>query len=277
MDRPAVIDYGAAKGLRNAHSCHIADGMTTRPRFRSLLHGLPGGHAGRPAPLAAALLAAALLAALLAVAACSTARQRDTPQGPLTLLHYRDPATAAYFRDTYRSGNLYEDFRPALVVDAIVEDRTYRRLYVEMLRKQFLLSDADVARMQAEQEQQFETRVTLLLFTYEGTNTVSQLDKANAPWRLFLRDDDGQLEVPASVTPIKPGDPTYLYMDRYFSGLDRWSRVYRVEFPKLSKGRLGQPLGKSPFQLIMTGVRGSVTLKWDDPRLFYAVPDGTGR
>lgn len=235
--------------------------MTTRPR-----PDLP-----RSGPAGAALLAAVLLAAVLA--GCSTARERDTPEAPSSLLHYRDAKTEAYFQHVYRSGNLYVDFRPALVVDAIVEDRTYRRLYVEMLGRQFLLPAAEVARRLAEQEQAFETEFALLVFTYEGTTDPARLARSDARWKLLLRDDDGQLLAPTAITPIRKDSPTYLYIDTYFSGLDRWSRAYEVTFPKLSKGRLNQPVGTHPFELIVTGVKGTVTLKWEHPQIFYAVTE----
>lgn len=217
------------------------------------------------------LLPAALLLAV-AVVGCSTARRRDTPQGPRSLLHYRDPATAAYFRDVYRTGSLYVDFRPALIVDAIFEDATYRRLYVETLRKQFLLGPAEAKRMEAKQQRQFDTRITLLVVAYEGTDEPSPLDRPGARWRLFLRDDDGQLQVPLAIRPIRQGSTRYQYLDKYFSGLDRWSRVYEVDFPKLSKTALKVPVGKHPFEFIVTGVAGTVTLRWDHPGLFYGRP-----
>lgn len=208
----------------------------------------------------------------MALAGCSTARRRDTPQGPISLLHYRDPATEAYFRDVYRTGNLYEDFRPALVVDAIFEGRRYRQLYVDTIRKQFLLTAAEAGRMEAKQERQFDTRITILLATYEGTAEPSNLAKPGAPWRLFLRDDDGQLEVPLAIRPVRRGSTVYQYLQKYFRGLDRWSQVYEVDFPKLSKAALGVPVGTHPFELIVTGVRGTVTLKWEHPALFYGPP-----
>ncbi len=237
--------------------------MTTRHRPRP---------SQRSAHRAARGLAVLLLAA--ALAACSTARRRDAPEGPLSLLHYRDPATAQYFDAAYRSGNLYLDFRPALVVDAIVQDRAYRRLYVDTLHQQFLLPEDEVAKLQAEQEQEFETQVSILLFLYEGTNTPTQIARPDAAWRLLLRDDDGQLQAPLALTRIKPESQTYQYIDKYFQGLDRWSQVYRADFPKLSKERLGQPIGQHPFELIITGIKGTVTLKWEDPRLFYALKGG---
>ncbi len=239
---------------------HIMDGNTTatclaEPRRRR-------------AALAWGLVLAGVLAAGLA--GCSTARQREAPVGPTSLLRFRDPAIHDYLRHAYRTGNLYLDFRPALVVDAIVQDRQYRALWVRTLKEQFLLSEAEVSRLQAEQAQEFANHIDILVFTYEGTNEPSPLHKENSLWRLLLRDDDGQLQAPLAIERIRPGAPTYVYLEKYFFGLDRWSQVYRVRFPKLSKGRLGRPPGDHPVELIVTGVKGTVVLQWEDPAIFYA-------
>jgi hypothetical protein len=248
--------------------------MTTRFGSRSP----PVAPRCSPRRVARARLTALVLAVGLAAAstACSTARQRAAPEGPTSLLHYRDAQTAAYFRHVYRSGNLYVDFRPALVVDAIAQDRTYRRLYVETLRQQLLLPPSEAERLHAEQAEAFETEIAILLFTYEGTAEPSRLTRANAPWRLFLRDDDGELTAPVSIQRIAEESPAYQYIDHYFRGLDRWSRMYLVTFPKLSKARLGQPVGPHPFELVVTGIKGTVTLRWEDPALFYAKGNGAG-
>lgn len=227
---------------------------------------------GRPARGGIRALAwfAAVLAAVALLAGCSTARRRDQPVGLTSLLHYRDPATHRYFADTYRTGNLYLDFRPALVVDAIVEDETYRRQYVEMVRERYLLSGDAAAKLAAEQRRQFETSIDVLVFIYEGTNHPTKLTGNDPLWRLFLRDDDGQLLTPQEIVRVPDGSPTYAYLQKYFYGLDRWSQVYRVRFPKLSKGVLGQPVGPHPVQLIVTSVRGTVTLQWENAGILYA-------
>jgi len=259
---------------RNPHGAGPGAPGGTLPTEGAAALALAAGHPrGCRAPRRArgAVLVAAL-ALILAAGGCSTGHPREKGVGLKTLLHYRDPATAQYFRNSYRSANLYVDFRPELVADAIVQDRTYRRLYVEMLARQLLLPKAEQARLQAEQDQAFATGISILLFTYEGKRDPSDLTRSNAPWRIFLRDDDGQLQTPAAITRIKENSPTYQYIDGYFRGLDRWSRVYRLDFPKLSKGRLGQTVGPHPVELIVTGVRGTVTLRWAQPGLFYAVP-----
>lgn len=212
----------------------------------------------------------ALLLALLAVAACSTARQREQPVGAGALLQYRDPATAQLFRESYRTGSLYVEFRPALLVDAIAQDRPYRARYLEMLRTRLMLPDAELARVREEQEREFTTQFSLLVMVYEGTNRPAELTRSDATWRLFLRDDDGGLHAPSAIHRIPDDHPTYLYVNQYFQGLDRWSRMYRVDFPKLTKEVIGQPVGPHPIELVVTGVRGTVTLRWGDAGRFYA-------
>jgi hypothetical protein len=235
--------------------------MTTLKPRRFWLAAFPGC-----VPTALAVLAVLLIAA---GAGCSTARQREEPTGPLSLLRFRDAQTAAYFAHVYRTGNLYVDFRPVLIVDAIVEDRAYREHFVNMLAERYLLSPEAVAASRKGQESQFESHVDILLFVYEGSNEPSTLAKKDSLWQIFLRDDDEQLFRPERIEKIAPDGTTFAYLQKYFEGLDRWSQAYRVRFPKLSKGVLGQPIGSHPFELIITGVKGTVKLSWADPTIFY--------
>jgi hypothetical protein len=251
-------------------------GNTTTNRLPVRMPGACGGGCRAGLPWAG-LLWAGLALSLALLTGCSTARERERPEGPLSLLRFRDAQTYAYFQHVYRSGNLYLDFRPALVVDAIVEDRRYRTLYVKMLGEQYLLPEAEVGRRQAEQEREFENRIAVLLFVYEGTTRHIPLDKKEAIWKLYLRDDDGEVQTPLEIVRLKEIHPTYLFLQKYFTGLDRWSQVYRVHFPKLSKAALGQPVGALPFQVILTGVKGTVVLQWDDAGVFYRTPETPGR
>ena len=95
------------------------------------------------------------------------------------------------------------------------------------------------------------------------------LNKATSPWRVFLRDDDGQLLSPAEIQPIKRNRPIYLYLNQDFERVNRCAALFRVSFPKLEKSMTGQPFGDQPVQLILTGVPATVPLSWEDPALFY--------
>lgn len=216
-------------------------------------------------------LLAAVLLLFSTLGGCSTARDRDTPTGPASLMGFKNDTTYEYFHETYRTGNLYVEFRPALVVDAIVEDSVYRELYVKMLEERYYLTPQQTLSIKNEQQERLQTSVEILVFLYEGSNQKIRLDRKNARWRILLKDDEGQLLEPASIKRIKKDNRILDYLDQYFYGMDRWSQVYRLSFPKLSKGILGQPVGEQPFELIITGVRGTVTLQWENHALFYQI------
>lgn len=215
----------------------------------------------------------AVVAACLLLAACSTARQRGTPENLLGNLRFRNDETFEFFHRVYRSGNLYRDFRPVMVVDAIFEDLRYRELFLQTLEEQFLIRPEELERMAARQQEQYGNRMDFLLFVYGGSNDKVNLHKADSPWKVFLRDDEGELISPAKMEKIGRKNTVFAFLKQYFVGLDRWSEVVRVSFPKLDKALLGQEPGQGPFQLILTGIPGTITLGWDNVALFYARPE----
>ncbi len=211
-------------------------------------------------------MAAALVAL---VAGCTTAQERTSPTSLLGTLRYRDARAAEAFQNTHRAGNLYQDFRPVMVVDAVPMDLHYRQLYLDMLKERFLLPEADMAPLQAASDKEFDNSIELVVLVYGGSNVPVPLEKANALWRVLLKDDDGQLLTPSQVEKIKQDSPVYQYVNLYFYGLDRWSQLYRIRFPKLAKTLVGTPIGKNPIELVVTGVEGTVVLQWKDTRTFY--------
>jgi hypothetical protein len=217
-------------------------------------------------------LVLSLLAAGLLLTGCTTARQRDDPANLLGNLRFRSEETFDFFHAVYRSGNLYRNFRPVMVVDTIYEDQRYRELFLRTLREQFLIPQEAVARMRGEQAEAYRNRMDFLLFVYGGTNERVDLHKAESRWKVFLRDDDGQLIAPTRLERVGEKNTVFTFLEQYFVGLDRWSEVVSVSFPKLDKALLGQEPGPHPVQLIVTGIPGTVTLTWEDPSLFYAAP-----
>lgn len=207
--------------------------------------------------------------AVVVLAGCTSARQRGEPTNLAGSLRFKNEDTFRYFHEVYRSGNLYQDFRPVMVVDAIYEDMRYRRLYVNMLKERFLIGDKEAARLTARQRERFNNSMDFLVLVWGGTNDRLKLHKDDASWKVYLRDDDGELLTPSKLQPIKRKDPVYQFLKKYFTGLDRWSEVMRISFPKLDKARLNQAPGEHPFQFIVTGVPGSVTMQWVDAGLFY--------
>jgi hypothetical protein len=210
------------------------------------------------------------LAVLVAfLAACSTAQQRESPTSIVGVLRFRDARAAALFRDSHRAGNLYQDFRPVMTVDALPLDLRYRELYLDMLKERYLMPEAQLAPLRAEQDQEFDNNFELVVLIYGGSNEPVPLERPNSVWRILLRDDDGHLLPPSKIEKIRADSPVYQYLNLYFYGLDRWTQLYRIRFPKLAKTVVGQAPGQEPVQLIVTGVAGTVILSWADPGLFY--------
>lgn len=210
---------------------------------------------------------------MLSIAACSTARQRSAENHLRSLLHYRDDQSATLFHGNYRSGNLYLNFRPALIVDAIVLDRRYRARFAGLMRERMLVDAPGERKLLAELDAAFDEHVELLVFVYEGVYPPSALTKPESRWRILLQDDEGDHIPPSTVHKLSPQDPHYQYIEDHFIGLDRWVRAYRLIFPKLPKGRLGRASGEHPFVLIFTGIKGIVRLQWDDMSLFYRLSE----
>lgn len=215
------------------------------------------------------LIGAGLLGVLLG---CTTAQQRESPTNLLGTLRFRDARAVEAFQSTHRAGNLYQDFRPVMVVDAVPMDLQYRRLYLAMLKERYLLPDAELAPLQAGSDQDFDNRVELVVLVYGGSNVPVPLEKASALWRVLLKDDDGQLLPPSRIEKVKDDSPIYQYVNRYFYGLDRWSQLYRISFPKLEKTLVGKTIGPEPMQLLVTGIDGTVVLSWQDTSIFYRPP-----
>ncbi len=242
-----------------------AKSTTGAGRFRTGMRSLARGGVRCGALLALVLL-------LAGAAGCSSARKRDSPSSIFGNLRYRDSQTEARFASTYRTGSLYQDYRTVLIVDAIAMDQEYRRGYVAMLAKRFMLSDADSDGMRRAEELDYAGTISFLVFVYGGNNRPIPLGEPTAQWKVLLQDDDGQTLTPLSIERLRPENPNYQYLSLYFYGLDRWSQAFKVSFPKLDKATLRQPLGSHPVELIVTGLAGTVHLGWQDPRGFYQAP-----
>jgi hypothetical protein len=151
-------------------------------------------------------------------------------------------------------------------------DMQYRRDYVAMIGQRYMLSPGDTAAMLDEQERDFSSSMSLLLFLYGGNNRPIPLGDVTSQWKVLLVDDDGQTLIPDKIERLRPENPTYLYLGLYFYGLDRWSQAFKVSFPKLDKVTIGQPIGKKPVTLIITGLAGTARMVWPDAGIYYRKP-----
>jgi hypothetical protein len=257
---------------------HNMNKMTRDLRLAEAGHAALPRDSNRPrraaAPRFGALALALILSALALVAACTTARERDNPSGISGVLRFRNAETEEHFRASYRSGNLYLDFRPVMIADAIFQDERYRALYLKTMRDRYMVPGENLERMIQDEQERFDGYFEFLVFLYGGSNTPIRLNAKTANWRLLMRDDDGDLLQPVYVHEIRDDSHEYRYIQGYFSGLDRWSQLYIVRFPKLEKAVAGQPVGKHPFELLVTGMEGTITMRWENPNQFYRGAEG---
>ncbi len=187
----------------------------------------------------------------------------------LQLIEFKEPHAERHFTEFYRHAALYNDFKPALIVDAIALDWQQRMLYVKEIARHFFLTPTEIAQRLRMEQEAFRSQFEILIFVYEGYHRPTDLAKPQPLWRIFLRDDEGALHRPSKITRIRKNSDAYIYIQTRFHRIDRWVRLYRVSFPKLSKRVLNIPLGPKPIDLILTGVRGKLALRWKDVTLFY--------
>jgi len=211
------------------------------------------------------------LSLALFLSGCSTARERDEPSNIVGNLRFKNAETQERLESSFRSGSLYREFQTELVADVIFADMDFRTQYSQTLKDRFFYADSAFQEMMAAERDSYENRFQFYLFLNSGINSKPvRLHKGNSAWKVLLKDDDGQLLAPQQVISIKADSTVFRYFEETFFGLDRWTEVYLVSFPKMDKARLIKKPGDHPIQLVLTGLAGTITTSWEDGKVFYA-------
>ena len=197
---------------------------------------------------------------------CTSARKRDQQNNLYQVLKARDYQTIEYFDQRYRSGNIYLDYGTALTLDVIFKDLDYRKKFLAEVSKFYYLAPKSQLKIWQEEQENYQNNFEFLLFVYGGNNRKLNLQKKSSEWKIFLKDDEGDLIRPGYIKKLKKDEREILFLGKYFYQLDRWSEVYRVKFPKLDKS---QEKSNSPMTLIISGIRGKSSLIWKDSSIFY--------
>ena len=211
-----------------------------------------------------------LLTTLLILSAgCSTAHLRDRPRSLSNSENHASSERSNYLAENTRSGNLYRDYRSLIIANVLFKDLTYRELWLEEQKELGFATQAQIGVIEQRENETFDQRWEFLIVAFRGDKQRIDLDDPDSPWRLVVQDDDGKWIHAIAVKQLHPRDAQHRYLKRYWSGVDPWSRIYQVSFPKLAKGRLSQPLGGEPFRLVMAGVEGRLSFAWENPSRFY--------
>ncbi len=184
-------------------------------------------------------------------------------------IQFTDEAWKTLFREIYRRDHIYRDYRPLLIADAVFKNQAYRKRLVADLSQAHFWNDTQAQRVEQQQQEAFQNRFEFIVFLYNGTVESVKLDQADSAWKMYLKDDDGDVLQPLHVVKLKETHREVQYLKKYTHHLDRWVDVYRVSFPKLSKATLQEARGSENIQLVVSGLKGQAVLQWEDLTLFY--------
>ncbi|MBF0287942.1 MAG: hypothetical protein HQM14_08995 [SAR324 cluster bacterium] len=186
-----------------------------------------------------------------------------------TNLHFEDDAIRPLFERIHQNASLYQDYKTILIVDAIFKDIRYRQHFSREIATTYFLTPEQAKNLEKQQIQQFQNQFEFIVFLYGGSNDSLKLDTPAAHWKVYLKDDDGDLLQPTQITKLDEEHQEIRFLQKYIKMPDRWAEKYLIVFPKLSKTAILESPGKSPFQLIITSFAGKSLLSWQENLLFY--------
>jgi hypothetical protein len=164
-------------------------------------------------------------------------------------------AHAGYGRELNRAterGRMYHatDWNAELIWHATFFNERFRDAYIKQHEKLKHIDSENAPRFEAEQMHRQAEGWDFFIVIYTKERYTSFTQYEDSFWKIELTTGNGERIKPISIElmPITP------YEERMFPFIDRWSKAYRVTFPKV-------PLG-SRIELTMNSVAGESTLKW---------------
>ena len=183
-------------------------------------------------------------------------------------LKFKDVSSQKQFDAVYRNAHFYRDYRPVMIVDALFKDMGYREKFATALKTSFLFSDEKYNGLLKREQNVFNNSFEFVVFLYNGSVEKSKLGEEDAQWKIFLRDDDGDLTSPLKITRLKDTDREFQFLGQHIYELDRWVDPYLVSFPKLSKRSINLEVGEKPLELIITSIEGTLRLTWTGQQVY---------
>ncbi|MFH1830823.1 MAG: hypothetical protein ABH871_08640 [Pseudomonadota bacterium] len=162
---------------------------------------------------------------------------------------------AGYRRELSKAtemGRIYHpnDWNAELIWHATFFNKHFRDAFIKQHEKIKRIDPINAERFETEQmhRQVSGWDFLIVMYTREQYKSFSVYD--DSFWRIELITADGEAVKPLSIEmlPITP------YEERMFPFIDRWSKAYRVTFPKV-------PL-RDEVELTMKSVVGESTLEW---------------
>ena len=162
---------------------------------------------------------------------------------------------ASYNRELSRAtkrDRLYtsQTFDAKLIWSATLFTDAYRRARAQKDIEVRHMGPVEAARWVAEQEKQQNSTLEFFVALYARDDSKELSMNPTSFWEIVLTTSNGEKIHPTSINMI-PGSP---YEHVVYPFLDRWSKGYRVTFPKVD-------LGSRP-KLTLQSVIGSSALSW---------------
>lgn len=148
---------------------------------------------------------------------------------------------------------IYENFETKLVVYATYKDLEFRKMYIEKLSNDLMISENEKYKLLQEEEKNASQFNEFLVIVYTSERKKNNLHLKDAPWNIFLLNNRGEL-----LTPIKIEreleDPNKIFY--FYPYVNIWSYTYKIIFPKFSNEA-------ENFKMIITSIFGKCELNWD--------------
>lgn len=164
-------------------------------------------------------------------------------------------ACASYrgdLRKYTKSAKMFElrNFEAILIWNATFFSEKFRKSFEEKHIKIHHLEPAEAIQYRAEQRYEQSNEWEFFVGFYTQSDFKKFSNEYDSFWKMYLSTESGEKVKPLSVEmmPVTP------YEKKMFPYLDRWSKGYRVTFPKVNLG--------DRFELTLHSIEGKSTLKW---------------
>lgn len=143
-----------------------------------------------------------------------------------------------------------DDLKANVVWNATYFSDKFRKAFIQEHIKRTYLDEREATLFTKEQEDD-HAKYTEFFFGLYAKKPYRELSLSPASfWELILTTENGEVLKPVAIEVIKPTP----YDQVMFPYLDRWSKGYRVKFPKVDQG--------DSFTLTLRSVIGQVSQKW---------------
>ncbi len=153
-----------------------------------------------------------------------------------------------------RTEKVYRDLDTILVADVFFYDQRIKRDFINAVRGEGRIDQAQADAMLAESAAKEAKEVEFLAGVYTGDKRWNDLEKKDSMWKVALQTADGAWIAPAEITRLKLDKMQDAWL---FPFLTEWKFIYRISFPREALA------GMQSYTLRFTSVVGEAAFTWD--------------